>query len=83
MKGGSMFWTVEHPVFGPATLCERCALKAVNNVTAERAPMEKPFGSMNEALVIIHALAALYEVDPLEIESSEVGYCEHCAQISA
>lgn len=74
-----MFWTVQHDVFGPATLCDRCALTAINAVVRERGGQTTMFDTVDEALVVIEALCAFYDPElSLEMEGSEVGYCENC-----
>jgi hypothetical protein len=73
-----MFWTVQHDVFGPATLCDRCALTAINAVVRERGESLPIFDAVDEALVVIEALCAVYNEPGFGVAGSEVGACENC-----
>lgn len=71
-----MFWTVDDQS-GPVTLCDRCALFAVNAAAMDSESFS-PFGSMEEAMVVINGMSAAIGLDPLEVTASEVGRCGHC-----
>jgi hypothetical protein len=71
-----MFWTVNHPEFGVATLCDRCALLSINAAAADTAIPD--FASVEEALAIINATCAVAQLPPLDIAGSELGECGQC-----
>ena len=72
-----MFWTINHPTFGPVTLCERCALLALNMASFGFFP--RPFGSVTEGLLAINDLCAESGVPGLDgMESDDHGTCGNC-----
>lgn len=72
-----MYWTA-HTLFGPAMLCERCALFAVNSASFDY--IRRPFGSMAEAMEFFAVKSVEVELEPIGIASSAVGVCGHCGE---
>lgn len=72
-----MFWTTADSAIGEITLCDRCALAATNLAAAET--VNSMFTSMEEALTILNAAAAMCGLDDLmDVTASEEGPCEQC-----
>lgn len=71
------FWTA-HTLFGPAMLCDRCALFAVNSASFDF--IRRPFGSMEEAMEFFAVKCAEAGLDPFAMTSSDVGVCGHCGE---
>lgn len=71
------FWTA-NTLFGPATLCDRCALLAVN--LAAMGHVRRPYGTMAEAVADIDQRCAAADVDLLDIHRSPTGVCGNCGE---
>lgn len=72
-----MFYTATMPQ-GPSTLCERCALLALN--MAAFGFVRRPYGSMEEGLDDLNRRCDENNVERLAIRPSRVGVCGHCGE---
>lgn len=78
-KGGAVmeFWTANTPI-GPATLCDRCALFAVNSASWDY--IRRPFGSMAEVMEYFERKCAEAQIEPLNLTQAQTGVCGNCGE---
>lgn len=74
-----MYYTAHTPE-GDSTLCDRCALLALNMAALDY--FRRPFGSVEEGLVEINERIARSPVamEPLTLGSSPYGVCGKCGE---
>lgn len=73
----TLYWTMSGTAVGDITLCERHALEATNIGAGDQT--DEPFESMEEAVAVLNALAAMVNIEGLTITSSPTGECGECA----
>lgn len=72
-----MYWTAHTPA-GDATLCERCALLALNMAAHDF--VRRPFDTMVDGLAYINAKCIEGGLPTIPLDVSEYGVCGHCGE---